>query len=96
LQAALAPISSAGAKLSTYDSGLHLVVEFDDHIDDVRIAQMAAEKGLNVYPLSNYCLNNQIEKGLIIGYAYAPTDKITPSGNQLAQVICKVLAESKS
>lgn len=96
LQAALAPIASAGAKLSTYDSGLHLVVEFDGHIDDVHIAERAAEKGLNVYPLSNYCLNNQIEKGLIIGYAYAPTDKISSSGSQLAQVICKVLSESKN
>lgn len=96
LQAALASISSAGAKLSSYDSGLHLVVEFDDHIDDVRIAHMAAEKGLNVYPLSSYCLHDRIEKGLIIGYAYAATDKIVPSGNQLAQVICNVLTDSKN
>lgn len=91
LQAALAPIASAGAKLSTYDSGLHLVVEFDAHIDDVRIAERAAEKGLKVYPLSNYCLSNQIEKGLIIGYAYAATEQITPYGNLLADIIINSL-----
>lgn len=91
LQAALAPISNAGARLSMVDSGLHLVVEFDLNVDDVHVAEMAAQQGLRVYPLSNYCLGEPREKGLIIGYAYAATENITKYGNVLADVIKNTL-----
>jgi GntR family transcriptional regulator / MocR family aminotransferase len=87
LQASLASVANVGARLSLVDSGLHLVVEFDAHVDDVRVAELAAELGLRVYPLSNYCIGEQREKGLIIGYAYAATEQITQYGNLLAEVI---------
>jgi GntR family transcriptional regulator / MocR family aminotransferase len=87
LQTALAPISRAGARLSPVDSGLHLVVEFDANVDDVQVAKMAAEQGLRVYPLSNYCVGEKREKGLIIGYAYAATEQISRYGSALAEVI---------
>jgi GntR family transcriptional regulator/MocR family aminotransferase len=87
LQDALAPIANVGARLSPVDSGLHLVVEFDAKIDDVKVAEMAAQKGLRVYPLSNYCVGEKHEKGLIIGYAYAATENITQYGSVLADVI---------
>ena len=87
LQVALAPVANAGARLSPADSGLHLVVEFDSNVDDIRVAAMAAEKGLRVYALSNYYVGESREKGLIIGYAYAATERITQYGNKLAEVI---------
>ncbi len=93
LQAALAPIVNVGARLSPVDSGLHLVVEFDAQIDDVRVAEMAAAQDLRVYPLSHYCFGNQPEKGLIIGYAYAATEHISQYGNLLAAVIQKALSK---
>jgi GntR family transcriptional regulator/MocR family aminotransferase len=91
LQAALAPIASVGARLSTLDSGLHLVVEFDQSCDDVSIAELAAEQGLRVYPLSHYGLGENRDKGLIIGYAYASTEHITHYGNLLAELIQSAL-----
>ncbi len=87
LQTALAPIVNVGARLSPVDSGLHLVVEFDANIDDVRVAEVAAKQDLRVYPLSHYCLGNKPEKGLIIGYAYAATESITQYGSLLAEAI---------
>jgi GntR family transcriptional regulator / MocR family aminotransferase len=93
LQAALAPIAQVGARLSMVDSGLHLVVEFDAEIDDVSIAELAALQGLRVYPLSNYCVGENPEKGLIIGYAYAATEHITQYGNVLAEVIKNALKD---
>jgi len=87
LQAALASVASVGARLSPVDSGLHLVVEFDANIDDAKVAELAAQQGLRVYPLSNYCMGEQREKGLIVGYAYAATEHITEYGNLLAEVI---------
>lgn len=92
LQAALAPIAKAGARLSKIDSGLHLVVEFDDSCDDNHVAELAANQGLRVYPLSHYCLGEKTEKGLIIGYAYAATEHISEYGNQLAEVIQAALS----
>jgi GntR family transcriptional regulator/MocR family aminotransferase len=87
LQASLASVANVGARLSLVDSGLHLVVEFDAHVDDVRVAELASALGLRVYPLSNYCMGEQREKGLIIGYAYSATESITQYGNLLADVI---------
>jgi len=92
LQASLTSIAKVGARLSPVDSGLHLVVEFDEKVDDVHIAEMAAEQGLRVYPLSNYCVGNKPEKGLIIGYAYAATEHILHYGDALAGVIQKELS----
>jgi GntR family transcriptional regulator / MocR family aminotransferase len=96
LQTALAPIANVGARLSPVDSGLHLVVEFDAHIDDVRVSEMAAEQDLRVYPLSNYCVGAQREKGLIIGYAYAATENIAEYGAVLAEVINIALNQQKN
>jgi GntR family transcriptional regulator / MocR family aminotransferase len=93
LQSALAPIANAGARLSPVDSGLHLVVEFDAHIDDIYVAKMAAKEGLRAYPLSNYCFGEKQEKGLIIGYAYAATESIAKYGDVLAEVIQAALSK---
>jgi GntR family transcriptional regulator/MocR family aminotransferase len=93
LQTALAPISSVGARLSPVDSGLHLVVEFDSNTDDVHVAEMVAQHGLRVYPLSNYCVGESREKGLLIGYAYAATEQIAQYGNILADAIQTALKE---
>jgi GntR family transcriptional regulator/MocR family aminotransferase len=87
LQAALAPIAAVGARLSTVDSGLHLVVEFDSICDDVRVAELASAQGLRVYPLSHYCMGESTEKGLIIGYAYSATEHITEYGSKLAELL---------
>ena len=84
LQASLAPIEQVGARLSPVDSGLHLVVTFEAFVDDVKVAELAAEQGLRVYPLSNYGLGEHREKGLIIGYAYAATENISRYGHVLA------------
>jgi GntR family transcriptional regulator/MocR family aminotransferase len=92
LQAALAPIAAVGARLSTVDSGLHLVVEFDSICDDVRVAELASAQGLRVYPLSHYCMGESTEKGLIIGYAYSATENITEYGSKLAELIKTTLS----
>ena len=96
LQSALISIEKVGARLSPVDSGLHLVITFDDNCDDVRIAKLAAQSGLRVYPLSHYYLSEngmaqKREKGLIVGYAYAATSDISHYGYLLAEVISAAL-----
>lgn len=87
LQNSLSSIENVGARLSPVDSGLHMVVEFDQEVDDVRIAELAGEQGIRVNPLSYYGMGDQPGKGLIIGYAYAATNHVAQYGNLLAQVI---------
>lgn len=92
LQEALAPVTSVGASLPLAGSGLHLMVGLPPDCDDVRVAELAAEQGLRVYPLSCYCIGEKREKGLIIGYAYAATERIAPYGRILADVIQAALS----
>jgi GntR family transcriptional regulator/MocR family aminotransferase len=92
LQEALASVTRVGATLPIAGSGLHLVVGLPSDCDDVRVAELAAEQGLKVYPLSCYGIGENREKGLIIGYAYAATERITPYGRMLADVIQAALS----
>ena len=92
LQKALAPVTSVGASLPPAGSGLHLLVGLPSYCDDVRIAELAAEQGLRVYPLSCYGIGKSREKGLIIGYAYAATERIAHYGRILADVIQATLS----
>jgi len=92
LQKALSPVTAVGARLPPAGSGLHLVVELPATCDDVRVAELAAEQGLHVYPLSHYGVGETREKGLIIGYAYAATNRITTHGRILADVIQAALS----
>lgn len=92
LQLALAPVIHVGARFPPAGSGLHLVIALPPDCDDVGIAELAAEQGLRIYPLSRYGLGTYSDQGLIIGYAYAATDKITPYGRILADVIVTALS----
>lgn len=92
LQHSLAPVTQVGARLPPAGSGLHLLVELPPHCDDVRVASLAAEQGLKVYPLSCYGIGEHRESGLIVGYAYAATERIAPYGRILADVIKAALS----
>jgi GntR family transcriptional regulator/MocR family aminotransferase len=92
LQESLSSVTSVGATLPLAGSGLHLMVGLPADCDDVRVAGLAAEQGLRVYPLSCYGIGENREKGLIIGYAYAATERIAPNGRILAEVIQAALS----
>ncbi|MEW5769421.1 MAG: PLP-dependent aminotransferase family protein [Pseudomonadota bacterium] len=92
LQKALAPVTRVGARLPPAGSGLHLLVQLPPGCDDIRVAELAAEQGLRVYPLSCYGVGERREKGLIVGYAYAASERIAPYGRILADVIQAALS----
>jgi len=75
------------APISGEESGLHLVVEFPDHVDDEALARLAAESGIAVNALSQYYLEPPVRRGLLVGYAYVPAEKIIYYGKLLAHVI---------
>jgi len=87
LQRTLKPILGNAATLSKEESGLHLVIQLPPGTDDERLAQEAAEQGLQVRALSTYYLGAEKERGLVVGYAYVPTDKIAYYGRLLGNVV---------
>lgn len=77
----------ADIAISGEESGLHLVVELPEQVDDIALARLAAESGISVKALSSYYLRPPQRRGLLVGYAYAAPDKIAYYGKLLANVI---------
>lgn len=78
---------SQRVSISSEESGLHLVVELPDHVDDVALEKLALESGIEVKALSTYYLAPPVRRGLLVGYAYVTPDKIVYYGKLLAAVI---------
>jgi GntR family transcriptional regulator/MocR family aminotransferase len=87
LRKTLAAQLGQSAPICGEESGLHLVVEFPDHVDDEALARLAAESGIAVNALSPYYLEPPVRRGLLVGYAYVPAEKIVYYGKLLAHVI---------
>jgi GntR family transcriptional regulator/MocR family aminotransferase len=87
LVAQFGPQLSQRVTISSEESGLHLVVELPDQVDDVALQKLAAEAGMSVKALSTYYLTAPVRRGLLIGYAYVTPDKIVYYGKLLAAVI---------
>jgi GntR family transcriptional regulator/MocR family aminotransferase len=87
LVAQLGPQLSQRVTISSEESGLHLVVELPDQVDDVALEKLAAESGIHVKALSTYYLAPPVRRGLLVGYAYCTTEKISYYGRLLASVI---------
>ncbi|WP_229258978.1 MocR-like pyridoxine biosynthesis transcription factor PdxR [Duganella flavida] len=79
--------SKTSITISSEESGLHLVVELPDHVDDVALSKLAAESGIRVNALSTYYLSPPVRRGLLVGYAYVTLEKISYYGKLLASII---------
>lgn len=78
----------ARGRISGQDSGLHLCLVFtDDAVDDEAVAAACAAHRLSVRPLSRYYLGAPHQRGLVIGYAYAPIERITPWARKLGEIV---------
>jgi GntR family transcriptional regulator/MocR family aminotransferase len=73
--------------ISSEESGLHLVLELPDDVDDAALEKRAAESGIQVKALSAYYLAPPVRRGLLVGYAYCTPEKIAEYAPLLAAVI---------
>lgn len=87
LRRTLKPILGEAATISSEESGLHLAILLPPDCDDEELARRAADEGLSVRALSTYYLGAYKERGLVVGYAYVPPDKIAYYGRLLGNVI---------
>ncbi|WP_449370849.1 MocR-like pyridoxine biosynthesis transcription factor PdxR [Thiomonas sp.] len=77
-------------QISGQESGLHLCLLFTPQcgeVDDEAIARAADAQGMTVRPLSRYYLSQPRQRGLILGYAYVPTERVPPWAQKLCLLI---------
>jgi GntR family transcriptional regulator/MocR family aminotransferase len=81
-------------QISGQESGLHLCLLFNaPDVDDEAIARAAEAQGMTVRPLSRYYLGAPQQRGLILGYAYVPTERVPPWAQKLCQLIRDALPD---
>jgi GntR family transcriptional regulator / MocR family aminotransferase len=70
------------------ETGLHFVLGLPRHADDRAVAAAAYDAGVIVRPLAAYYSGEAAaQRGLLLGYACVPNEKIGPAFAKLAQVI---------
>jgi GntR family transcriptional regulator/MocR family aminotransferase len=72
------------------EAGMHLTVTFPAKIDDVAIAERAAELGLWLFPLSGSYMTTNVRKGLVLGYGNVAAQAIPGAVEKLRAVIASV------
>lgn len=55
-------------KVTKAQSGMHLIGWLSEEFDEITVAGKAIENGLNLMPLSAYCVETKLPAGLILGY----------------------------
>ncbi len=72
--------------IRSHPAGMHLVVELPAGVDDLAVARRAAERGIEISPLSRYYLGES-RSGLLIGYSAVTPEEIVDGVDVLAEVI---------
>jgi GntR family transcriptional regulator / MocR family aminotransferase len=72
-------------------AGIHLVGRLPAHVDDVAVSRAAAAHGVDVQPLSAFCLKRGPHNGLVLGYAGYDEQQIRTGVRQLAVAIRSVM-----
>jgi GntR family transcriptional regulator/MocR family aminotransferase len=76
---------------SVSGTGMYLVAWLRSGIDDRAAAQNAAKRGVDIIPLSAFCIKPRRRRGIVLGYsAYEPT-RIRSAVTRL----CSVLSDLK-
>ncbi|MGA8008940.1 MAG: PLP-dependent aminotransferase family protein [Thiomonas sp.] len=81
-------------QISGQESGLHLCLLFTPQcgqVDDEAIARAADAQGMTVRPLSRYYIGTPEHSGLVIGYAYVPTERVGPWARKLCELLTRHL-----
>lgn len=69
------------------EAGLHLVAWLPPHADDRQAADLARRQGVEVSPLSRFCMSAPVRGGLLLGYAGAGSDALRAGVQKLARAL---------
>jgi GntR family transcriptional regulator/MocR family aminotransferase len=71
-------------------AGMHLIGWLPSGISDREVSSRAAEAGLNLAPVSAYCINQKLRGGLLLGYTAYNEKHIRQGMKKLARVLTKI------
>ena len=71
-------------------AGMHLIGWLPDGISDREVSLRAAEAGLNLAPVSAYCINQNLRGGLLLGYTAFDEKHIRQGMKKLARVLNEI------
>ena len=87
--------SALGPQLTVLgqDSGLHVCLQFPDlpELNDEALAHWLGEQKIQVRPLSRYYIGPARLRGLVLGYAYVPEERLRPEAERLAKLLRQFL-----
>ncbi len=74
-------------RVAPAESGMHLVAELPEGVDDVSFCQTAKACGVSVQPLSGYYTAEPRRNGLVLGFAAIPPKSIVKGVERLAAAV---------
>ncbi len=75
--------------VSMPDGGLQVLLRFADSVNDKHVAKALWQRGYEVLPLSQLCLDRK-DKGLVIGFARADKKKTEKLGAAIASIMARI------
>jgi GntR family transcriptional regulator/MocR family aminotransferase len=66
------------------EAGVHCIAWLPDGLDDITLVRKAMENGLNLWPLSKFCLKPLERKGLVLGFGEYSVQEIRDGVRRLA------------
>jgi GntR family transcriptional regulator / MocR family aminotransferase len=68
------------------ESGLHVLLESDEHFNEYETVQVSLREGVGTFPLSPYCLESS-RKGLLLGFAHLESQQIIEGIHRLSKIL---------
>jgi GntR family transcriptional regulator / MocR family aminotransferase len=72
------------------EAGMHLVAWLPAHLDDRAVARLVLEQGIEIAPISKFCIAPPSRGGLMLGYANASSEELRDGVRKLARALRKL------
>ena len=84
--------STFGSTLEIHgaEAGMHLTVTFPPELDDMAVAEKAAEQGLWLWPLSGSYMTKNVRQGLVLGYGNVAAQAIPGAVEKMRAAMASV------
>ncbi|HSR69768.1 MAG TPA: PLP-dependent aminotransferase family protein [Acidobacteriota bacterium] len=84
---ALREETGGGTEVNPVESGMHLVLDLEDHVDDTALSRRACEERIDAPSLSRYYLGPARRKGLLLGFCGVPTHELKRGAGVLGALL---------
>jgi GntR family transcriptional regulator/MocR family aminotransferase len=78
----------------TVNAGMHVVCWLPEHLNDQRVAEGLAQRGVHTYALRDYCLDREMPPALLVGFGAIREEHMRAAVTQLTRALREVMQES--